>query len=911
MAEILWHTLSVSEAVSSLGSDIKNGLSQEEFYSRQEKYGKNALPGEKPLSKLRILLDQLKSPLIYILIIAGVISLIFREWADAIVILGAVFLNTAVGFFQENKASRALSALKRIVKIKAAVMREGHEIEVDSEDLVPGDIIILTQGNKVPADARIIESHGLKTNEAPLTGEWEPALKKEEELPGSTPVADRDNMAFMGTTVVNGKGKAVVTSIGLDTEVGKVASMVREAKEEKTPLQKKLAGFSRIVGIIIAILASVIFIGGILKGQEFLEMFMTSIAIAVAAIPEGLPVAMTVILALGMQRILKKKGLVRKLVAAEILGSTSVIATDKTLTLTEGAMVVTKTVTANVKIKAGDDEAWEDVFKRNFDADQILLMKAVAICSEAFVENPEEPYPLWRIRGGPTDRAVLLGGAEVGIRKHELEEVYHKDDEVPFNSENKYIAALISANPKNDVTRKTKTSLIKDPILDKTGHILFVSGAPEKIIGVSSQFLKNGKEKKMDENKSMEMIEELEKLTSQGLRVVGAGYRKMNKKKYANLEEEVADLVFIGFVGLKDPLRPKAREAISLCRKAGMKPIMVTGDHPLTAIAIGKEIGLKTGEKNVISGAELDKLTNEEFQKRVRELEVYARVEPKHKMRIIEAWQKKGNVVAMTGDGINDAPALKKADIGVALGSGTDVAKEVSDLILLTDNFDIIVSAVEEGRAIIDNIRKVITYLLSDSFTETILIGVSLLLGWPLPLTAVQILWINLVEDGLPGVALAFEPKEERILERKPEEHTSRLLTREMKAIIFAVGIMTDLLLLGLLWWLIQEGHELNHMRTIIFAGLGIDSLFYIFSCKNLRKNIWQINPFSNRFLNFSWLVGVLALVGAVYIPALNVLLGTVPLNFNEWMLVLGLGVANLLLIEAAKYYFIARHQTD
>jgi len=911
MAEIIWHTLSVSEAVSSLGSDIKKGISQEEFYSRQEKYGKNALPGEKPLSKLKILLDQLKSPLIYILIIAGIISLVFREWADAIVILGAVFLNTGVGFFQENKASRALSALKSIVKIKAAVMREGHEIEVDSEDLVPGDVIILTQGNKVPADARIIESHGLKTNEASLTGEWEPAVKKENDLPKETSVADRDNIVFMGTTVVNGRGKAVVISIGLDTQVGKVASMVREAKEEKTPLQKRLASFSRMVGIVIAVLASGIFVGGMLKGQEFLEMFMTSIAIAVAAIPEGLPVAMTVILALGMQRILKKKGLVRKLVAAEILGSTSIIATDKTLTLTEGAMTVTKTVTSDAKITAEGDRAWGDVFKRNFDTDQILLMKAVAVCSEAFVENPEEPYPLWRVRGGPTDRALLLGGAEVGIKKHELEEVYHKDDEVPFNSENKYIASLISANPKNEVTRKTKASLIRDPILDKTDHLLFVSGAPEKIIGVSSRFLKNGKEEKMDEKKSLEMIKNLEDLTSQGLRVVGAGYRKMDKKKHANLEEEVEDLVFIGFIGLKDPLRPKAKEAISLCRKAGMKPIMVTGDHILTAKTIGSEIGLKTGEKNVISGVELDKLTDEEFKKRVKELEIYARVEPKHKMRIIEAWQKRGNVVAMTGDGINDAPALKKADIGVALGSGTDVAKEVSDLILLTDNFDIIVSAIEEGRAIIDNIRKVITYLLSDSFTETILIGVSLLLGWPLPLTAVQILWINLVEDGLPGVALAFEPKEEGILERKPEEHNARLLTREMKAIIFAIGIMTDLLLLGLLWWLINEGHEPNHMRTIIFAALGIDSLFYIFSCKNLRKNIWQINPFSNMFLNVSWLVGVLALVGAVYIPALNVLLGTVALDFEEWMLVLGLGIANLALIEAAKYYFIARHQTD
>jgi P-type Ca2+ transporter type 2C len=911
MAEILWHTLSVSEAVSSLDSDIKKGISQEEFYSRQERYGKNVLSDKKSLSKLRIFWDQLKSPLIYILIIAGIISLVFREWADAVVIFGAVLLNTAVGFFQENKASEALAALKKIVKIRADVIRGGHEMEVDSEDLVPGDIIVLTSGNKVPADARIIESHNLKINEAPLTGEWEPAVKKENKLPEETPVADRDNMAYMGTAVVDGKGRAVVTSIGSGTQVGKVAFLVRETEEEKTPLQKKLAGFSKLIGIVVVFMAAGILVGGLLKGMEFLEMFMTSVAIAVAAIPEGLPVAMTVILALGMQRILKEKGLVRRLAAAEILGSTSIIATDKTLTLTEGTMTVAKTVTPGIKIEAENNNTWGDVFKRNYNADQALLVKAAAVCSEAFVENPGELYPLWRIRGGPTDRAVLLGGAEVGIKKHELEEVYHKDDEIPFNSENKYIAALISANPKNEVTRKTRASLIRDPILDKTDHILFVSGAPEKIIRISSRILKDEKEEKINKKKSLELTEDLEDLTGQGLRVVGIGYRKMEGKKYKNLEKEIKDLVFVGFIGLRDPLRPKAKEAIGLCKKAGMRPIMLTGDHLLTAKAVGKELGLRTGSKNIINGTELDKMSDEEFQKRVGDFDIFARVEPKHKMRIIEAWQSRNKVVAMTGDGINDAPALKKADIGVALGSGTDVAKEVSDLILLTDDFNIIVSAIEEGRAIIDNIRKVITYLLSGSLTETILIGVSLLLGWPLPLVAVQILWINLIEDGLPGVALAFEAKEDDVLERKPEQHTARLLTTEMKAIIFVISIITDFLLLGLLWWLMSSGREFDHVRSIIFAGLAIDSLFYIFSCKNLRKNIWQYNPFSNKFLVISWTIAVLALIAAFYVPILNVLLKTVPLYFDEWMIVLGLGIVNLALIEAAKYYFIARHQTD
>ncbi len=870
MANNSWHSLSRQKVLKLLNSDIEQGLTEDEVRERRKKSGSNVLPEEKPLSKLRIFLTQFKSPLIYILVVAGIIVLLFQKFTDAIVIFGAVVLNTVVGFWQENKATGALRKLKKVVKIEAQVIRDGHQKEIGSKALVKGDIIMLSAGNKVPADARLLESRDLKINEAPLTGEWLAAQKTLKILPKNTPVADRDNMVYMGCLVQDGKAKAVVTAIGCGTEIGKVAILVKETKEEKTPLQKRLARLSKIIGVVIALVCILIFLGGLLRERKFLEMFETAVAVAVAAIPEGLPVAMTVILALGMERILKKKGLVRKLVAAETLGSTSTICTDKTLTLTEGKMVVAKTSTLRKEIAEEEKKKWPEVFKTKKDPDQVLAVTIAVLCNEAFIENPQKPYPLWKVRGRPTDRALILAGAEIGIRKPDLEEEFPKIDEIPFNPQNKFIATLYQG---------------------KQGNILYICGAPEKILSLS----------KLTKKKETELFKKLEDLTSQGLRVIAVAYKKTKKLAVNNL-------TFVGFIGLRDPLRKEAKEAINLCRKAGMRPILVTGDHLLTAKAVAKEIGLRTKKENIIEGKDLDAMSDEEFQKKVKHIEIYARAEPQHKMRIIEAWQARGEVVAMTGDGINDAPALKKADIGVALGSGTDVAKEVSDLVLLTDNFNIIVAAVEEGRVIIDNIRKVITYLLSDSFTEVILIGVSLVLGWPLPILAVQILWVNLIEDGPLSLCLAFEPKEKDIMKQKPQGHNTPLLTKEMKTLIFIIGLITDILLLGLFFWLIKySGYEIPHIRSIIFAGLTIDSMFYIFSCKSLRRNLWHINPFSNKFLIFAWTFGVIALIAALYLPVLQTLLKTVPLNFFDWQLVLGLGLFNILLIEITKWFFITK----
>jgi len=847
-----WHNLSWQETIKTLKSDQETGLKEKEIKTRQKKWGLNLLPKEKPLSQTKIFIEQFKSPLIYILVIAGFATLSFREFTDSIVIFGAVILNTVVGFFQEKKASQTLRELKKVVKQESEVLREKNLRIVDSSELVPGDIVILAPGDKVPADGRIIECYDLKINEMALTGEWLAAEKCNKFLSKDTPLADRDNMVYMGTIIESGKAKIVITETGIKTEIGKVAEIIKETKEEKTPYQKKLAHFSKIIGILIVLICIGIFIEGLLTGGKFIEMFETVVAVAVAAIPEGLPVAMTVILSLGMQQILRKKGLVRRLASAETLGSTSIICTDKTATLTEGKMKVGQ-VTGN----------------------RSLAIKAGALTSEAFLENPDEPEEKWIFRGRPTDKALLLAGIKAGFDKKKKYEK-NKIEEAPFNPINKFASVLY---------------------FEKNKKILYSCGAPEKILEICDL--------KTKERKALK--EQLDKFAQEGLRIVACAYKKVESNKPIN--DLLKKLKFVGFITLKDPVRKDVKKAMTICKNAGMRPIIVTGDHKFTAKVVAEELGFKINEENIMEGKELDNISDEDFLKKLKKIQIYARVEPKHKMRIIEAWQEMGEVVAMTGDGINDAPALKKADVGVALGSGTEVAKETSDLVLLDDSFSIIVAAVEEGRAIIDNIRKVITYLLSDSFTEVILVGVAILFGFPLPISAVQILWVNLIEDGLPNVTLAFEPKEKDLMEQKPQGHNIPLLTREMKAIIFIIGLITDFLLLALFFWLWKQTNNLIYVRTMVFAGLTIDSLFYIFSCKSLRKNIWQINIFSNKYLIIAWIVGVTLLISAIYLSPLQVVLETVPLGFYDWSIILGLGLIKLVLIETTKWYFIIKKE--
>jgi len=858
----LWHSISAKETVKILNSNTEFGLEEKEVELRKNEYGLNTLPEDKPLSSLVLFLRQFKSPLIFILVLAGAVTLWLQEYTDSTVIFSAVLLNTAIGYFQENKATKALSQLKKILKQKALVVREGIEREVPQENLVPGDLIVLTEGNKVSADCRIIESFELRINEAVLTGEWLASLKHETILGKKTPLADRDNMAYMGSVVEAGKGKALVVATGQETQLGKISKLISEVKEVKTPYQKKLQRFSWLIGILIAFLSLLIFVEGIVTGGELVEMFTIAVAIAVAAIPEGLPVAMTVVLAVGMQRILAKKGLVRHLTSAETLGSTSIIVTDKTLTLTEGKMKVEEIM----PLKVGNREE---------------VLYASALANEAFIENPKAMLEKPVLRGRPTDKALLEAAIEAGISRQKIEEHAPCLFRIPFNSTEKYLASFHK---------------------DQEAVKLYVSGAPERILELSN----------LSEGELRQAEKRLQELTSRGLRVVGLAkkdipnHRKLMVKKEA-LREEIKELEFLGFIALKDPIRKGVKEAVKLAKDAGLKTIIATGDHLLTAKAVAKELKIPAKDENLLEGQELDTLTDEELDSRLGHIFVFARVEPKHKLRIIAAWQRKGHVVAMTGDGVNDAPALKKADIGLALGSGTDVAKESADLILLQDNFAIIPAAIREGRVIIDNIRKVITYLVSGSFTETILIGTSLLMGLPLPLTALQILWINLIEDGLPGMALTQEKPEKDVMARPPLKKNSGLITQEMKVIIFGISIITDVLLFGLFLWLLQTSYTIQHIQTLIFVGLGMDSLFYVFSVRSLRKNIWQYNPFSNLWLTGSVLLGFFLLVGAVYFPVLQLFLRTFPLTLFDWGILIALALLNVLLIEAVKWYYIKK----
>ena len=849
MAEIFWHNLSKEEVIKTLRSDIDVGLTEKEVEIREREFGKNKLPEEKPPSRLEIFSAQFKSILIFILIVAGFFTLIYKKYTDTIAIFLVVLINTFIGFYQEYRASKILEELKKIVKIEARIMRGGNQKIVDSEELVPGDIIILNPGDKVPADGRVIESQNLKLNEMVLTGEFLPSLKHSQVLPEDTILADRENMVYMGTVVEEGQGKAMVTETGSNTEIGKIAGMIKE-KEKKTPLQKKIRKLGIEIALIVGILVLVIFFVGLTKEKDIFLLFETAVAIVVGAVPEGLPVAITVILALGTQRILRKKGLVRKLASVETLGSTTIICVDKTLTLTEGRMEVDEVI-----------------------GDKFLALKTATLTSEAFVENPREPKEKWILRGRPTDRALLEAGIEIGVdKKREFEK--KKIAELPFNPINKFAAALYKENEK---------------------EMLYVCGAPEKILELC---ILSEKEKK-------EWQKKLEESAQKGLRIVASANKKIENwdLKIENLQDLCKDLVFTGLITLKDPIRPEVKEAMKICQEAGMRPIIITGDHKLTAKAVAEELGFKIKKENILEGKDLDKLSDKEFEKILPQIQIYARVEPRNKMRIVEAWQERGEVVAMTGDGVNDAPALKKADIGVALGSGTEVAKEASDLVLLNDSFSVIEEAIREGRRVMDNARKAILFMCAECFSEIILVSGAFLFGLPLPILPIQILWQNLIEGSPQGMALAFEPEEKGIMKRKPEEPKIPLIIREIKYLILFGGILTDILLLLTFFLLYKfSNYEISHLRTISFSGLMVGSFFYAFSCKNLRKNIWEYDAFSNKVLNFTIFLGVLLLIAAIYLPIFQVLLDTFPLNFLDWLILIAFGLVNLGLFELIKY---------
>jgi Ca2+-transporting ATPase len=800
-----------------------------------------------------------------------------------------VFINTIIGFIQENKANKALSKLRKMVEHKVVVIRDGHEKETLSKNIVPGDVVVLEPGNRVPADIRLIESRDIKINEASLTGESVPTSKKRAKIKVGASLADRNNMAYAGTVVVSGSGRGVVVSTAQDTEIGKISSLVQATKEEKTPLQKRLGSLSKILGIIVVIVSALIVLLGISQGRDFFEMFIVSIAVAVSVIPEGMIVAVTVVLVLGMQQILKRKALVRKLIAAETLGSTTVICTDKTGTLTEGNMQVSHIIIGDDKLNFENNKHNE----KNLAKDMYHALRISVLCNNAVVENPDNNLENLKLLGLPTEKALLLAGIQAGLDKDGLEKEYERIEELPFSSETKFMVTL-HKNVK--------------------GYRLFEKGAPERVLEKSIKFHHKGRVKNISNADRKKLIEKYETYTSKGLRLIAVAYKKINStdiddEKKVNLEEHDKDLVFLGFLALKDPLRPDVAETIEVCRTAGIRPIVITGDHALTAKTIAKEIGFKITKDSIVTGEILDDTSDKDLEKIVKKANVFARVSPHHKLRIVKALQSQGEVVAMTGDGINDSPALKAADIGVCLGSGTDIAKETSDIVLLDNNFKVIVSAVRQGRVIFNNIRKVITYLLSDSFSEVILIVGAIIFGLPLPILPAQILWINIVNDGFPSFSLAFEKGEDGLMKQKPISKKEALLNKEMKTIIFIAGIIRDLFYFAIFLYFLKLDLNIDYIRTIIFTIVGINSLFYVFSLRSLMKPIWKMNPFTNTYLNFATLASLLLLTVAIYFPPLQGALQTVALSLNDWLLVLGVSLANIVLIEISKFYFIKKEE--
>ena len=860
----------------------KQGLTREESSHRLQTYGRNELPETKRASLIFLFLGQFRNPLIFILFFALIVSFVTNHTTDAWIILMVVMVSTLVGFLQEYKANNTLAKLKQLIKYKAKVLRAGKEMIVAQDELVPGDIIFLSPGDKVPADARVLEVANLEVIEAPLTGESMPIEKTTTLLDEATAMADRTNMVYLGTVVSRGSGKAIVTATGSATEIGHIANLVYETKEHHTPLQKQILGFGKTIGIVLIVSNIVIFGLGVATGKPILEMFLISVAMVVAAVPEGLLPAMTVILAIGMQRLAKQKGLVRKMLATETLGSVSVICSDKTGTLTQGEMRVVE-IRTETKHVSHDGERFSERIEPDSDASSVTALKIGLLCNNALVENPHDELHRWNIIGSPTEKALLIAGRVAGLSKEKLEEKSPRILELPFDSEHKFMV---------------------------TGHkigdnqfVAYMKGAPERVLSFMQFVDVDGRQEILTEGKKEKIQNQCNDLTATGLRVIAVGYKSEDyqEHKTAIVQQDLCDFVFVGLIGIKDPLRPEAKETIALCQQAGIRPVIITGDHKLTAMAIASDLGLNLSEENVLEGQTIDALSDEALQSVVNTITLFARVEPRHKIRIVSALQANGEVVAMTGDGVNDAPALKKSDIGVAVGSGTDVAKETADLILLDDNFKTIVEAIKRGRGTFDNIRKVILYLLSNSFTEVVLIGASLLCGLPLALLPVQILWIKMIEDSLPSMALAFDPVDSSVMSKLPRKKEEPLLNNNLKKLLILFIVVSDTLLFGIFYYFWKTTGDIALAQTIAFVGLGIASRFYIFSIRGLTKSILSYNPFRNQFVNWSTVFGFLMIIIAVHVPFLNTVLHTVPLGVYEWLILIGYAMTSLVIYEIGK----------
>jgi len=885
----LWYRLPAAEVLQQLGSSAEKGLTAAEAARRLSAQGPNELQAAHRVSAWSVLLDQFKNVLIIILLVAVVLSAFLGHAIEALAIAIIALFAVLLGFYQEFRAERAIEALRQMAAPTASVLRDGREHNVPAREVVTGDIIYLRTGDKIPADGRLIEVANLQTEEAALTGESVPVEKQIPSLSdGEIPLGDRKNMVYGGTTISYGRGRAVVVATGMNSEFGKIAKLLESVETARTPLQQNLNRVGKILARAALAVVAVIVSLGVLRGQPLLEIFIFGIALAVAVVPEALPAVVTISLAIGVQRMIKRNALIRRLPAVETLGSVSVICSDKTGTLTKDEMTVRKIYVAGrvVNVSGSGYEPAGDFILNNEVVEVagplIELLQAAVLSSDASLSHlGEDPngngaaHQSWSVKGDPTEGALVVAAAKAGLDKAQLEGKFPRRGEIPFSSESKRMTTL-HAGP--------------------DGAVAYAKGAPEIILRSCSRAVCDRGVVSLESTERESIMAMAQCMAEDALRVLAVAY-----KPAATLDDAEREMIFLGLFGMIDPPRPEAKAAIETCRQAGIRPIMITGDHPTTAAAVARELGLlKNG--GIITGAQFDAIGDSEFESEVDAISVYARVSPAHKLRVITALQNRGHSVAMTGDGVNDAPALKKANIGIAMGiTGTDVTKEAADMTLTDDNFASIVAAVEEGRGVFENIKKYLMFLLSSNLGEIVLLAGATLLGWPLPLSAVQILYVNLATDGLPALALAVDPAEPDLMRRPPRDPRVGIFTRPVLTLMAAGGLWSALVNLSMFAWALNSGRELDESMTMVFVGL---VLIQFFKAYNYRSDRWSvlIRPFANKWLNLAIVWELLLLVVVVYLPFFQVPMGTFSLSLIDWMVLTGTSLTIFPVLELAKW---------
>ncbi len=858
-----WHSLRVDEIIARLGSGV-HGLTQLEATTRLARTGANELPPEQGDPAWVLFVRQFKTPLMYIMMGAIVVSYLLGHRSDTIFICAVALSNALVGFWQEHKANRSLRALKRLVKDEARVVRDGIERGVPAAELVPGDILVLRAGDRIPADARVLSCQDARVSEASLTGESRPVTKSTDPVSPDAELGDRTSMFFMGTVMQEGSARALVVETGIRTEYGDIVRLLKETPEEPTPLQRTVASLSKIIGLFIASVVSLIVLEGYLVGRPVDEVFAAALALFVSAIPEGLLPAITIVLALGMRRILKQHGLVRRLAATETLGGVTVICTDKTGTLTEGNMRVERV------LADGDDS---EVGKKQTQA----ILRIGALVNDGYIENPKARTEALVVRGNPTEQALLRAAHAAHIDRAALDEAEPQLDMLLFSSERKYAASLRRAG---------------------TSDHLYVLGAPEKVL------------ERLAHAPSKAVLTNMEALSKEGYRVVACAQRLVERTTpYHTLEDLAKELTFVGFIVLADPVRADAPRAFAQTARAGIRTVVITGDHKWTAGVVARSVGLAVTDALTLEGHEIESMSDEELRERSRSILLYARVSPRHKLRIVRALQTDGHVVAMFGDGVNDAPALKVADIGVAVGSEVDAVREVADLVLLKSGFKTMVKAVEQGRIIFDNIRRVFLYLIVQDFSQFFLFIGSLAAGLPLPLLPAQLLLVNLVESGLPDLALTTEQEKKGVMTEPPRPPRQSVLDKRSARFMVSVFAISGGIAMIFYVVVLHWSGDIELTRTMVMSLMCLESLFLALSMRSFRRRMFRLDIFSNHWLTGAIAISVVMLLAAVYAEPLQNLLATVPLGPHEWLMVVVTNLVGIILIDTVKTGIFGTHR--